>query len=250
MSVLGSNGGPSWVRRLLGNALQLHLEGRRWHEALPRLVSDLRPNSLLDLGCGDGSWSLELARRLDVPPERIYGTEVYPPLVKQAREKIKIFEIDLEEDTLPLTDQAVELVIANQVLEHLKNVFFCLAECERVLKVGGHLAVGIPNLAGLVNRVYLLLGRQPMCLEFPGPHVRAFTHRAFVTFIRSNPAFRLVRCLGSSLYPFPPPLLEAGARVIPSWSAHAFYLLEKVEHRPRSVWLNEAAKLNATPFKH
>ena len=150
----------------------------------PRLVSDLRPNSLLDLGCGQGSWTLELAHRLGVPSERVYGTEISPPFVKQAREGLKLFEVDLEEDTLPLPDQSVELVTVNQVLEHLKNVFFCLAECGRVLKVGGHLAVGIPNLAGLVNRVYLLLGRQPMCLEFPGPHVRAFTHRAFVAFVR------------------------------------------------------------------
>ncbi len=184
MNVPDRSKGPSWVRRLLGMALQLRLEGRRWHEALPRLVSDLRPNSLLDLGRGEGSWTLELAHRLGVPSERVYGTEISPPFVKQAREGLKLFEVDLEEDTLPLPDQSVELVTVNQVLEHLKNVFFCLAECGRVLKVGGHLAVGIPNLAGLVNRVYLLLGRQPMCLEFPGPHVRAFTHQAFVTFVR------------------------------------------------------------------
>lgn len=250
MSILGSNGGPSLARRLLGRLLQFHLEGRRWHEACFELVSDVRPDSLLDLGCGDGSWSVEFAPRLGVPFERVYGVEVYPPLVNKARERFKLFEIDLEVQQLPLEDHSVELVIVNQLLEHLKNVFFCLAECERVLKIGGHLAVGIPNLAGIVNRVYLLLGRQPMCLEFPGPHVRAFTHRSFLTFVRSNPAFKLVRSLGSSLYPFPPPLLDRGARLLPGWSAYSFYLLKKVEHRPRSVWLDEAAKINATPLKH
>lgn len=126
MSILGSSGRPSLVRRLLGTALQLGLEGRRWHKAMPRLVSDLKPNSLLDLGCGDASWSLELAHRLGVPPEHIHGTEVYPPLVKAARERLKLLEVDLEEDALPLPDQSVELVVVNQVLEHLKNVFFCL----------------------------------------------------------------------------------------------------------------------------
>ncbi len=238
------------IRRILSAMLQLRSEGHRWHEALITLVSTLRPNSLLDLGCGTGYWTLELAGRLGVPSDHVYGTEVDPPLVKQAKERPKLLEVNLEVDSLPLTDQSVELVTVNQVLEHLKNVFFCLAECERVLMIGGHLAVGVPNLSGLVNRLYLLLGRQPMCLEFPGPHVRAFTHRAFVTFVQSNSAFRLVRCLGSSLYPFPPPLLEAGARVIPSWSAYAFYLLKKVEHRPRSAWLSEAAKIEATAFRH
>ncbi len=230
--------------------LQLRLEGRRWHEALCELVSDISPESLLDIGCGDGSWTLELAHRLGVPPKRIYGTEVDPQLTKQAQEKLTLFEIDLEKDPLPLLDQSVELVTANQVLEHLKNIFWCMAECERVLKVGGHFAIGIPNLSGLLNRVYLLLGRQPICLNFPGPHVRAFTHRAFLAFVQSNPAFTLIRCRGSSLYPFPPPLLEAGARVLPGWSAYAFYLLKKVEHRPQSAWLDEATKIEATSFQY
>ena len=227
----------------------LSSEGKRVREANHQLVSGLKPDSLLDVGCGNGSWSLECIRRLNIPIGNIFGIEVHSDLIQEAIGKIKLFEVDLEAEKIPLSDQSVQLANVNQVLEHLKNVFYCLSEMERVLKVGGHLSIGIPNLGGLVNRFYLLLGRQPMCHEFPGPHVRAFTHRAFLDFIRLNPAFQLVRCIGSSLYPFPAPLLEAGARAIPGWSAYTFYLLEKLEHRGRSVWLEEAAKIGATNFR-
>ena len=182
--------------------------------------------------------------------ERVYGIEISPPLIEKAKDRLTLFQIDIEAGTIPLGDQSVGLVIINQVLEHLKNVYFCLAECERVLQIGGHLAIGIPNLAGLVNRLYLLLGRQPMCHGFPGPHVRAFTHRAFLRFIDSNSAFTRCRSIGSSLYPVPPPLMERLARLLPGWSAYTFYLLKKVEHRPNSAWLNEAAQIGSTAFRH
>jgi SAM-dependent methyltransferase len=237
------------MRRLLETALQLRYEGRRFHEAFIDLAEDLRPESLLDLGCGDGEWTLRLARRLEIPTQRVYGTEIAAPPAAASDASFKIFKADLESDTLPLEDQSIELVAANQVLEHLKEVFFCLAECERVLKTGGHLALGTPNLSGLINRAYLLIGRQPQCMEFPGPHVRGFTYRAFSAFLRSNPAFELVRTRGSSLYPFPPPLLESGAKLAPGWSAYCFYLLKKVEHRPRSAWLKWTEILDASNFK-
>ena len=238
------------IRRLLESVLQLRGEGRRFHEAFIEMAEGLRPASLLDLGCDDGGWTLKLAGRLGVPTQAVFGTEIASSRVGQARPGFEVFELDLEKTPFPLGDQSIELVAANQVLEHLKEVFFCLAECERVLKTGGHLALGVPNLSGLVNRAYLLAGRQPMCLEFPGPHVRGFAYRAFSAFLRSNPAFELVGTRGSSLYPFPPPVLEAGAKLLPGWSAYSFYLLRKVEHRPRSAWLKWAETLDASRFKH
>ncbi|MDA2928786.1 class I SAM-dependent methyltransferase [Acidobacteria bacterium AH-259-O06] len=204
-------------------------------------MSGLRPHTILDVGCDEAFWTVELARRLGVPSDGVYGIEIDRRAAEQAKRRLKLFEIDLESTSFPLVDRSIKLVTINQVLEHLKNVFFCLAECERVLEVNGHLAIGIPNLSGLLNRFYLLFGRQPMCLEFPGAHLRGFGHRAFLTFLRSNPAFGLVTCIGSSLYPFPPPVLETGARLLPGWAAYTFYLLRKLEHRARSVWLDFAA---------
>jgi SAM-dependent methyltransferase len=187
---------------------------------------------------------------LEIPTGELRGIEICPSLFDEGRKRLKLMTVDLENQRWPLPDRSVDLVTINQVLEHLKNAHFCLAEGERVLRVSGHLAIGIPNLSGLMNRLFLLIGRQPMCILFPGPHVRSFTHKAFLRFLRMNPAFSVVRCLGSSLYPFPPPILERGAEKFPGGSAYSFYLLKKIAHRERSVWLESMASIEATSYKH
>ena len=240
----------SVLRLLIRKILRLDGESERLHEALRRLVMDLRPKSLLDVGCGDGKWAEETARQLEIPAGELRGIEICPPLLEEARKRLKLMTIDLENQQWPLSDRSVDLVTINQVLEHLKNAHFCLAEGERVLRVGGHLAIGIPNLSGLMNRLFLLIGRQPMCILFPGPHVRSFTHETFLRFLRMNPAFTVVRCRGSSLYPFPPPILERGAEKFPAGSAYSFYLLKKVAHRDRSVWMESLNSIGATSYKH
>ena len=41
-------------------------------------------------------------------------------------------------------------------------------EFSRVLKVGGQIIVGLPNLAALHRRILLLLGKQPTCIRANG----------------------------------------------------------------------------------
>ena len=52
-------------------------------------------------------------------------------------------------------------MIANQILEHTKEVFWIWHEIARVLAPQGQLILGVPNLASAHNRLLLLLGRQP-----------------------------------------------------------------------------------------
>ena len=236
------------MRRLVRAALQLEGEYERLQAAMGELIAPLRPGVFLDVGCGDGKWTLEAAQRLGVRSGDVYGIEIHDPSVREARRRLQCSRVDLEAERWPFEDQSVELITLNQVLEHLKNAHFCLAECERVLRVGGHLALGIPNLSGLLNRFLLLLGRQPMCIEVPGPHVRSFTHRAAARLLRSNPAFELVRMRGSCLYPLPWPLVEWAARKLPGLSAYSFYLLKKVEHRDPSAWMLMVSAINATTY--
>lgn len=236
------------VRKLLRGLFGADLEEVRWREALRRLVGGLRPDSLLDVGCGDGAWAAELARELGVPEERVHGIEVHPVHAGQAETRLRLARVDLESQAWPYEPGSFSLVCVNQVLEHLKNVHVCLAEAERVLKVGGHLAVGVPNLAGLMNRLRLAAGRQPMCLEFPGPHVRGFSHGALLRFLAGNPAFRVLRTRGSSLYPVPWPLTELLAAPLPSLSAYSFILLEKTGAATRSAWLDATSGVSATTF--
>ena len=226
------------LRRVLNPVLRLDYEGRRWHAAFKALHDGIEVDSLLDLGCGDGRYTMELAEHLGVPAVRVKGGEYSQQHRERAAELFEVFPFDAETDRLPLPDESVDLVCLNQLLEHIKNVFLCLSEAERVLEIGGYLSIGTPNLGGFVNRLRLLFGAQPMCIYFPGSHIRGFTYEAMRRFLASNPTFDIVRSSGSSLYPLPPPILEGGARYLPRYSAYMFFLLRKKAHVPRCSWLD------------
>lgn len=203
-----------------------------------RLLSGLRSASLLDVGAGDGEMTLEYARLMGVPEGGAHAIEAKDDYLGRIPGTIKSVKLDIETARFPYPDSSFEAVTCNQVLEHLKNIFLPLSEMERVLKPGGFLALGIPNLAGLHNRVLLALGLQPACNDITGPHIRCFAHKAFLRFLASNPNFRLVSFSGSSLYPLPYPAVDYGARFLPGLSAYTFYLLQK-ETSPESgsAWM-------------
>ncbi len=56
--------------------------------------------------------------------ERPYGIELKKSHVAEAEGKIDTRRIDLEKDTFPFEDQEIQIVICNQVLEHLKTSFY------------------------------------------------------------------------------------------------------------------------------
>ncbi len=197
---------------------------------------DLR--SVLDVGCGAGGYTMQHAEALGVPLERVTGVDYHPDHLTVARQRFQTERVDLEREKLPFDDGSFELIICNQVLEHMKNVFWVLAEMDRVLAVGGVLAVGVPNLTSLLNRSVLLVGRQPVTIDIGGPHVRGFAHRSFRDFLLRHPGYRLETQLGSSLYPWPAKLgAERLARRLPGFSAFAFYALAKEKSVEPCPWL-------------
>jgi ubiquinone/menaquinone biosynthesis C-methylase UbiE len=198
-----------------------------------RLLQNLtEAANLLDIGCVDGKRTMEYAKTLSIPLNRVYGIEISPKYIALAQKHFKIFPVDLEKDTLPFQDQEIDTIVCNQILEHLKNIFLPLSEMDRILKVGGHLIIGIPNLASLLNRIFILFGRQPMCNEIMGPHIRCFTHRGFLKFVKLNANFELISIDAASLYPLPYPLLQYCAKYLPGLSSYTFYLLKKIKHDP------------------
>jgi SAM-dependent methyltransferase len=114
-----------------------------------RVNSLLRPSSvILDLGCGRGAasddpvpWRREL-QKLKGKCQRVIGADVDP----EAATNPWIDEFHLiEGDRLPLQDGAVDLCIADAVVEHVGDVDYFFSECSRVLQPGGHLLVRTPN---------------------------------------------------------------------------------------------------------
>jgi len=237
------------IRSLFKRLCRTDEEGPRYHQAFVDLLRPLgTAANLLDVGCGDGRVTMDYARALAVPVEKVRGVDGVPELVRRAGEKFTAVLADIENADLPFPDESFDVVTCNQTLEHLKNVPRVMGEMERVLKVGGHLAVGVPNLSALINRLRLAAGRTPLCIAFPGPHVRSFTHHGLRAFLLSNAAFSLRGESGSSLYPLFPPFLEGGARRLPGLAAYMFFLLRKESRGSSGAWREATQDVGSTLF--
>uniref|UniRef100_A0A7J3YTP9 Class I SAM-dependent methyltransferase n=1 Tax=Ignisphaera aggregans TaxID=334771 RepID=A0A7J3YTP9_9CREN len=139
----------------------------RQRETLKALISFLRktplpkPQKYLDLGCGDGSFTLKVAEVLNA--SEIYGVDVASEVLSQAEGKgIKTFVIDLNTSRLPFADGEFDIITAFEVIEHLWNTDNMISEAFRVLKRGGLFILTTPNLASWVNRLLILFGYLPV----------------------------------------------------------------------------------------
>ena len=75
---------------------------------------------------------------------------------------LKMYYCDLSINApWPFEDGDFDLIVSNQVLEHLPNTDHFFRELYRVLKLGGYAIVSTPNLASWDSIISLFLGFQP-----------------------------------------------------------------------------------------
>jgi SAM-dependent methyltransferase len=124
-------------------------------------AAELSPNSLLDVGCGDGGM---LFRYLKKIPGEFYGVEGAPLRKAQAEGRgLKVFSYDVN-GRWPFEDNKFDVVFSSQVIEHLHNTRLFVEEIYRVLKPGGTAIVTSENLCSLLNCIALCLGYTPFSL--------------------------------------------------------------------------------------
>jgi SAM-dependent methyltransferase len=195
-----------------------------------RFLEDAAPFSrVLDIGAGNGG-DLESARAV-VPTARLQALEVNPPYIRNLREKgFETVQFDLESAPFPIEDGALDVIIANQILEHVKEVFWIFHEISRTLRIGGRFIMGVPNLASLHNRLLLMAGRQPTVIATASAHVRGYTRTDVLRFLEACfPGGYVLRGFGgSNFYPFPPVIARPLAALLPSMAWGIFFSFEKV----------------------
>ena len=205
---------------------------------------------VLDLGAGKGTDLL--AARAVQPDCMLHAVEAWPPNVALLEEQgIGVVGLDLERAALPFADRSIEVVIANQILEHTKEVFWIWHEIARVLAVGGQLILGVPNLASAHNRLLLLLGRQPSVIKTASAHVRGFTRNDLEQFLGEVcPGLFVVRDhAGANFYPLPPLLAQPLARALPGLAWGLFLRLQKqAEYHGECIAYPARARLETNFF--
>ncbi len=201
--------------------------------AFPPSVS-ADPVSVLDLGCGRGEDLANVRKALGDRKTHLYGIEAYEAYRDEARRKgVEVAEVNLEHAVYPFEDASMDLIVANQIIEHTKEIFWIFSECSRLLKPRGLMVVGLPNLASLHNRILLLFGDQPSSIELLGPHVRGICAPGFRRFIEADGVFRVEDIKGSNFYPLPSGLSGFFSRVFPRLSVSLFFLIRKLDHAKR-----------------
>jgi SAM-dependent methyltransferase len=185
---------------------------------------------LLDIGCWDGSRTLERAEA--VGARTLQGVEIFAGPAEEASARgVDVARIDLERERLPLEDASVDVVICNQVLEHLKNIWLPMSEMHRVLRRDGHAVLSVPNLASLHNRALLALGRQPTSIRVLGPHIRGYAFREFCDLVALGGAYEIERKLAVGFYPLPSRLSRPVARLWPGAGHSTVVVARKVSDR-------------------
>ncbi len=191
------------------NTLKCYLHRTEEINLSNKIVGMLKPlcdgknMRLLEVGCSNGGYAIDRSHKLGI--SEVYGVDLGRKRLEEAKQKgVITFECDIEEEPLPFDNDSFDIIICNQVLEHLKKIHFLMDECHRVLKKDGLFVVSVPNLAALHNRLLLFVGKQPTTLQVFSEHVRGFAPDAFKSYLTFNNLFKLIRYSCSGFYPFPP----------------------------------------------
>ncbi len=103
--------------------------------------------TVLDLGCGTGTFTVEMARMVG-KNGLVHAADLQQPLLNASRQHVA--EAGLSErvkfhncaaNKMPLTDESVDLVVMIATLGEIADKIDVLAEIRRVLKRGGRLAI-------------------------------------------------------------------------------------------------------------
>jgi SAM-dependent methyltransferase len=111
---------------------------------------------VLDLGCRYGALTRAYAQGNDV-----IGVDVdREALAEAAKLGIETRWADVDEP-LPFEDATFDVVVAGELLEHVRDPSGLVAEAKRVLRPAGRFVASVPNAFRLKNRLRFLLGRKP-----------------------------------------------------------------------------------------
>ena len=103
--------------------------------------------TVLDLGCGTGAFTVELAQRVGADG-RVHAVELQAPFLQQARQRVAVAGLQDRVHfhhcgayALPLETSSIDLALVIATLSQIPNKWVALSELRRVLKPGARLLI-------------------------------------------------------------------------------------------------------------
>jgi methionine biosynthesis protein MetW len=156
------------------------------HDVMASIAGLVPPGSrVLDLGCGDGALMAHLQAERACTG---YGVEIDDTKVLACIKRgVNVLQLNLEDGLTMFEDDAFDVVLQIDTLQHLRNTETMLRETARVGRIG---VVAFPNFAHWPNRLAVLQGRMPVTRRLPyqwydTPNIRVGTHADFEVLARS-----------------------------------------------------------------
>lgn len=114
---------------------------------------------VLDVGCGDGKKTITFKRKIGC--KTITGIDGVAKRLSAAKKRgvDRVTLVELEKKW-PFDDSSFDVVVSNQVIEHVGNTDHFISEIKRVLRPGGYAVVSTENLASWHNILALIFGFQ------------------------------------------------------------------------------------------
>jgi len=196
-------------------------------KVIEKIVRSIQIKSCLDIGAGNGR-DLSIVKK-NHPNCALWAVDFRPNNEKLIKLGCKILPLDIERDSIPVPDESIDFVVANQTMEHVKEIYWINHEVFRVLSIGGYFVIGVPNLLALHNRILPIFGFHPTCIQMISAHIRGYSIRDTVKFYETigSRFLSVERVLGAQFYPLPKIASRFAAAMSPGLSSSIFFKIKK-----------------------
>lgn len=167
----------------LGHPSYIWRAGQERRLNLMRKFVPIEGKTVLDVGCGIGTY----VKRFQDFSDDVYGIDVDVPRVEMGAEFASGLAVAVGEH-LPFRDASVDVVMLNEVIEHVTDDRDTMREVYRILRPGGSVVIYAPNRLYFfeTHGVYVgnkyIFGNIPFVNWLPNPlrhrlvpHARAYT---------------------------------------------------------------------------
>jgi 2-polyprenyl-3-methyl-5-hydroxy-6-metoxy-1,4-benzoquinol methylase len=143
------------------------------------------PTRVLEIGCSEGRFRANLPQNCEYR-----GVELAPEVARIAATVLDAVLVGRYEDVASeLPAHYFDLVICNDVIEHLPDHDAFLEGIKEKMAPGAHLVGSIPNVRYLPHLFQLLIGKEWRYAEsglLDRTHLRFFTHRSWERTLREH----------------------------------------------------------------